>query len=355
MRVVRLEHRPVEMALEEPYTIAYERVERTTSVLVRLVTDGRLVGCGAATPDLEVTGESPESVAAALEGPGREVAVGADPTRPARILDPLRSALADTPSARAALDMAVHDLLAKACGLPLWQLLGGYRDRILTSVTVGILPEGEAVERARDRVAQGFRCLKLKGGLDVEADVARLARVREAVGPAIELRFDANQGYSLADCERFVAATAGIGIELLEQPTPSDELDELGRVTARVSLPVMADESLLTLLDAFHLASDGLADMVNVKLMKVGGIHEALAINAIARAAGLEVMVGCMDEVALSIAAGLAFALARPQVAYADLDGHLDLVGDPTAGAVVLEDGYLRPTGRPGLGFEVGG
>jgi L-alanine-DL-glutamate epimerase-like enolase superfamily enzyme len=353
MKITTIEAGKVTFKLSEPYTIAYETVEMAENVFVRIETDGDLVGFGCAAPDRDVTGECGESVVAAIREIVEPAFRRSDPLRPAMLMERLRKPLEGQPSARAAVDMALYDILGKRARLPLWKLLGGYRDRIKTSVTIGISSVDATVNEARKWVADGFSCLKIKGGIDVESDVERIIEVRKAVGDKIGLRFDANQGYSVAESVEFVQRTASARLELIEQPTAKGEPDLLGRVTAGVSIPVMADESLMSLRDAFRLARRNLVDMVNIKLMKTGGIAEALHINSVARSAGLEVMVGCMDESALAIAAGLHFALARPNVEFADLDGHLALINDPAKPAVICKNGYLYPTGQPGLGFDL--
>jgi L-alanine-DL-glutamate epimerase-like enolase superfamily enzyme len=303
---------------------------------------------------MEVCGEDADGVMRAVAETIEPALTGRDALAPAEARGALKAALVGQPAAEAMADMALYDLLGKARGLPLHRLLGGTgEESIATSMTIGIMPVDETLERARRWVARGFTCLKLKGGLDWEEDAARTLAVREAVGEGVELRFDANQGFDVEQSVSFAERARPARLELIEQPTPWDRPEMLAEVSRAVGVPVMADESLKTLEHAEQICGGRGADMLNVKLMKVGGISRAAEIDDLAAAAGMPVMVGCMDEAALAIAAGLHFALARPNVKYADLDGHLDLRGDPTDGAVILENGRLRPTGRPGLGFDL--
>jgi L-alanine-DL-glutamate epimerase-like enolase superfamily enzyme len=350
MRITRAEAWLVELPLTDPYTIAYDTVSSATNVLLRLHTDGRHVGHGCAAPDPAVTGETAAEVLAALHATA-DALVGMDPIRPAQILGQMRQVLGGQPGPLAALDMAVLDLLGQAAGLPLWKVLGGARERIRTSVTIGILDEWQTLEQARRWLREGFTSLKLKGGLDPTGDAARACKVRELAGPDIELSLDANQGYTLEQAEKFLRGCARANLAYLEQPTPRNRLDWLAAVQRLSSVPIMADECLLTPAGARELASLQAALLFNIKLQKTGGIGIAMEVDSIATAVGIGTMVGCMDECALGIAAGVAFALARPNVRHADLDGHLCFADDPTAGAVLCRDGFLYGSNLPGLGW----
>jgi L-alanine-DL-glutamate epimerase-like enolase superfamily enzyme len=355
MRISRIEVWPHRFRLAEPYTIAYETVAEATNVFVRIIPDIGAPGLGVAAPDPGVTGETAEDTETVLRLL-EPLLVGKDPLRRNACIGEVESALAEDapygrPSARAAIEMALLDLLGKHAGLPVWRILGGYRASFPTSITIGILGVDDTVERARTFAAQGFQALKIKGGLDPALDAQRVIAVRKAL-PEIELRFDANQGYTEEQTLAFVAAIGGTDLRMLEQPTPWDQPLQLARLTEATSVSIMADECLLTVDDAFTLARGNRADMVNIKLMKLGGIGNSLRVDSIVAAAGIESMVGSMDECALGIAAGLAFALARRNVRYVDLDGHLDLVDDPTAEAVRLENGVLFPSERSGFGWN---
>lgn len=351
--IKHLEVWEVKMPLTEPYTIAYETIAATSNIFLRLETNTGIVGFGCAAPDLEVTGETPETVLSQFHQKVEPFLKGQNPFQMVWLMVELRKECLDSPSLMAMVDMALHDLLAKKADMPLYQLLGGYRHSIPTSITIGILPVEETVAKAIRFVKEGFFILKIKGGMNVDLDVERLFKIREKLGHKIFLRFDANQGYSSDEAIRFVRESHLCNIEILEQPTPGKELESMGIVTDQTHLPVMADESLLTLPDAFKIARNNWADMVNIKLMKVGGIIPAKHINSVAMAAGMEAMIGCMDESALGISAGLHFALSRINVGFADLDGHLDLINDPAEGCVILKNGILYPQDKPGLGMDL--
>jgi L-alanine-DL-glutamate epimerase-like enolase superfamily enzyme len=350
MNIARAEAHPVRLKLREPYQIAYGRFETADMVFLRLETRSGWVGWGCAAPDPHVTGETAAGVLDVLRDQVAPALAGQNAHDVAALHQTIAPLTESFPAARTALDLARWDLIGKRAGLPVHRLLGGYRDRTITSVTIGIMDEEETVRRARAYLAQGFRALKLKGGLDPEADAARAIRIRETTGPDMLLWFDANQGYDPDQTLAFIQIARPAGLSFVEQPTPHGRPDLMGLIRNRTDVPIMADESVCSSRDVFELARLGQADLFNLKLVKFGGLTPCLDAESVARSAGLGVMVGCMDESALSIAAGLHLVLARPGAVYADLDGHLDLIDDPFADTVHMVDGYLYPSDQPGFG-----
>ncbi|WP_430934174.1 mandelate racemase/muconate lactonizing enzyme family protein [Saccharicrinis sp. 156] len=350
MKIKNIEFFELEMPLAVPYTIAYETVDRTVNIVFKITTTSGLTGWGCAAPDLEVTGETKEDVIHNIKNDIIPILENQSPFQIVKFIHDVKQRLKQASSAIAMLDMALHDLLARKAQLPLYQLLGGYRKSIQTSITIGILPTDETLKQAREFVSRGFSVIKLKGGLNLNEDVEKIIKLREELGKDIVLRFDANQGYSIDESLRFVEQTKSARLEILEQPTCQTKESSMGIISNSIHIPVMADESIKSIKDAFRLASNNLIDMVNIKLMKVGGIIEAQHINSVAKAAGMEVMVGCLDECALGISAGLHFALSRPNIEFADLDGHLDLLNDPFHDLFTLKNGTLYPSQEYGLG-----
>lgn len=350
MKITGVEYFRLDMPLAVPYTIAYETVTKTTNIILKLDTDMGLTGWGCAAPDKEVTGETPEDVINNIEKVIINLLKNQSPFQIAKTTHLIKNLLPTSSSTLAMVDMALHDIMARKAGLPLYQLLGGFRHEIPTSITIGILPLDETLEQASDFFKKGFSIIKLKGGLYLDEDIERILKLRERFGNEFLLRYDANQGYTTDESIEFINRTRSANIEILEQPTSQKKEERLGEVTQSINVPVMADESIKTLKDAFRLARNDMVDMVNIKLMKVGGILESQRINSVAKAAGLEVMVGCIDECALGISAGLHYTLSSRNVEYADLDGHLDLLEDPFTNLFKLENGILYPSEESGLG-----
>ena len=351
MQITKVEVIPVELGLKHPQRMAgLPEIRHITAIFIRLETrQGQSAwGCTVAHPNL--TGERPEDVIRA----SHDCAALAPDLHPLQIeysLDQLAVRTRVTPGVLCAFDLAFHDLLGLAAGMPLFRLLGGFRDRIQTSVTIPLGSQEESVDHAQLRASQGFRMLKIKGGLDPEGDVRRVRAIHEAL-PYHTLRLDADGGYSVREGLDVARALDGV-IEMLEQPTSPGDLDGLSEVKTLSPVKVLADQSLTGPASALKLAANHMVDGISVKLATCGGLRCARQVDAIARAAHVATMVSCFVEPALLISAGLSLALSSPNIHYADLDGSLDLSNDPSRAGFRLVNGWLVATDVPGLGYTI--
>ena len=346
-RIVEVEIARHDFPLRHPSVVAYGGVETAPNIIVRMRLENGLVGWGCAAPDEHVTGESPEMVEETLRAVFRPPLLGRDARRIESIWEELRQLAPRQPAALAAVDIALYDLFGQLLGLPLTDLFGAARRGLPTTMTLSIEPLEKNLSRTTEFLAAGFRALKIKCGVDLDEDIARIRAIRQLAGPEVTLTLDANQGYDVAQTLRLLDAVADCRCAFIEQPVPADDHAALARLCASSPLPVMADESIL---DAADVATTP-APLVNLKLMKTGGITGALKCNAVAAARGIGVMFGCMDESRVSMAAAAHLALGLHNVVYADLDGHIDLLEDVAAGGINLEDGLVRVGEAPGLGL----
>jgi L-alanine-DL-glutamate epimerase-like enolase superfamily enzyme len=351
VRIERVEVLERHLPLTRPYTIARETISEVELAFVRIHAGG-LAGSGCASPAVEVTGESPaacrEALAAAVE-----LLTGVEAFSAGTVARLLERDFPRAPAARAAIDMALWDLTGQRLGLPLVDLLGRCHRELPTSVTIGIQPTVQALESAREYLAQGFRALKVKIGHDVEEEVDRLKRLRALVGEGIALRVDANEGYDHVALYRFLDGTCDLALELCEQPLPRGEEKLLASFPAESRARLAADESVHGLADAGALLKEPRPfGAFVIKLMKCGGISPALRLAHLAEGAELPLMWGCNDESRISIAAALHVAFASPATRWLDLDGSFDLASDVAEGGFVLEHGMLRTAPGPGLGLR---
>ncbi len=332
---MRLHVRTCTLELSEPFVISRSRDEEAEVVQAAIEHDG-VVGYGEGAPQ-EVYGESIASACDFLERSAP--LLGDDPLAMDEIFTRL-DGLGHEQAARCALDGALHDLLGKLCGYPLWRILGLRLAPPPTSYTISI----DTLEGTADRVrrARSYRALKIKLGGPDDLERVRIA-AREA--PEARLRVDANEAWSVETVREAMPELHALGVELLEQPLPAGRDEEYRELHAlRLPLPIVLDESCHTLADVGRVAP--LADGINIKLTKSGGIREALRMIHAARSLGLLVMIGCMNESSLGIAEGAHIA---PLVDVVDLDGHLLNRNDPFSG-LELRDGAVVPGARAGLG-----
>lgn len=353
MKITRITTAECQIPLRTPFKTALRTVDSVHDLLVCVETDTGAVGYGEAPPTAVITGDTLGSIRTAVEEFIAPALTGLDVEELDTVMDRLDRCILKNTSAKAAVDMALYDLFAQSCGRPLYKVLGGAKGELRTDLTISVNPVPVMVADAKAAVAAGFDILKIKVGKEGLADVERLRAIREAVGPGVKLRVDANQGWQAKQAVRIITALedAGVDPELVEQPVPAHDLDGLAYVTARVSTPVLADESVFSPADALTLLQRHAADMINIKLMKTGGIWQALKICAAAEVYGVPCMMGCMLESKLAVTAAAHLAAARSVITCIDLDGPSLCKTDPFTGGPVFEGPVIRMTDAPGLGI----
>lgn len=341
--------RTAEHPLAAPFQTALRRVSVVESVYVELRCAGGVRGFGEAVPTLAITGESRAGIREVLAGPLRDTVLGADAADLAELSRRVAGAVVGNHAAKAAMDCALHDLVARAWDLSVGQLLGAGATSVATDVTVGVGGVAEVTEAARSRTAAGFTTLKLKLGSDPAGDAARVRAVRSAVGTEVELRLDANQGWTPRQAVEILGELHhdGIRVALVEQPVPAEDLAGMAFVTARSPVPVLADESVQVARDVIEIAERRAADAVNIKLMKCGGLRAGLELAATARAVGLDCLVGGMMESPLAVLAAAALAAVVAPAATHDLDAAWWL----RTRSVLLDYRHGRLAVAPGPGF----
>jgi L-alanine-DL-glutamate epimerase-like enolase superfamily enzyme len=360
VKITALETIPVRVPIEPSRAIRGGRGAHTESpfLFVLIKTDEGLTGLGEVSGTPIWSGEDSVTADHLIRSFFAPVLIGEDPTAVERLTARLRVAVAGHPFTKAALEMALWDLLGKAAHLPVYRLLGGpVRDVVPTKFSISGLAPEQAAEIAVWAKDLGFRTMKVKVGIEPEGDVARVRAVREAIGPEIRLGVDANGGWSPRVAIQTIRRLMEFGIFFAEQPVAPLDVAWLADVRAAVEVPVMADESIYTLQDAMAVVRASAADVLSVYVGKGGGIGPARKVAAVAEAAGLTCTVGSNLEMGVASAAMIHLAMATPGIGAeefpCDILGPFFYAADLLAEPLPIAAGSAKPHEKPGLGVEL--
>lgn len=355
MKITRIEFAMLRVPLKTPFKTALRTVSQVEDVIVMVHTDTGHVGYGEAPATAVITGDTHGSIVDAIRhhiAPrliGREIS---DLNRNTRLV---QTALEKNTSAKAAVEIALYDLFGQSFDAPLYKVLGGGDPVITTDITISVDTIDKMVADSIAAVDRGFDSLKIKVGKEILVDIERTKAIHAAVEDRALLRLDANQGWTAKQAVHAIQALedAGIRLELVEQPVKAHDLEGLRYVTERVTTPIMADESVFGPAQVIELIRMRAADIINIKLMKTGGLSNAIRIADIASLHGIDCMIGCMLESSISVAAAVHLAVAKADaITKVDLDGPSLSQFNPVEGGVNFNESEITITDAPGLGIR---
>lgn len=353
MKIKEIKIGKVSIPLKKTFKTALREVHSAEDIIIKVIADTGEVGYGNAPPTAVITGDSQDSVIAAIRDTIGPKLIGMEVDNLEKILTTIEGAMLHNHSAKAALDIAVHDLFGKLYGIPLYKLFGGYRNTMTTDLTISVNAPEEMVRDSLEAIAEGYTELKLKVGTDVQMDIKRVKAIRQAIGSEVKIRLDANQGWLPKEAVRIIRKfeDMDLGIELIEQPVKAHDFAGLKFVTDNVETNIMADESSFGPYEVFTLLSMRACDLINIKLMKAGGLHNAAKIANIAETMGVQCMMGCMLESKVGITAAASIAGGKKIITKTDLDAAVLLAADPVVGGVSFTKNQIIISDAPGLGI----
>jgi len=354
MKITQARLHAVRFPLHEPFIISYATYPDMPSLILELETDTGLVGYGEAVPDEHVTGEYFTASFEVLKELFLPEVIGMNPFDIEAIHHKLDGLLAGNPASKAAVDIACYDLMGKAAGQPVYNLLGGQAKEHLSYPRVLSIEAPEIMaKKAKQAVEAGYGSLKLKVGADnAQLDVERILAVRAEVGDAVPIRVDVNQGWhSVGTAVTAIRQLEQAGLSWVEQPIRMGDIRGLAEVRQKTAVPIMADETVQSMEDLLEIIRLDAADVINIKLMKCGGIFHAVQMAKVAEAAGMLCQIGSMVESSVASSAGYHAAMSRRNIESTELTG--PLLFSEEIGDLKYEHPYVVLSGKPGLGIRV--
>ena len=355
MKITEIRFGMLRVPLKTPFKTALRTVEAVEDIVVCVHTDTGHVGYGEAPATAVITGDTHGSIIEAIDKFIAPRVIGQEVANLNRITGLIQGALERNTSAKAAVEIAVYDLFGQLYGVPLYKILGGGDPVITTDITISVDYIDKMVADSISAVDRGFESLKIKVGKDIGVDIERVKAIHSAVEGRALLRLDANQGWTAKQAVHAIGMLedAGVRLELVEQPVKARDLDGMKYVTERVHTPIMADESVFGPTEVIELIRMRAADIINIKLMKTGGLSNAIRIADIAALHGVECMIGCMLESSISVAAAVHLAVAKADaITKVDLDGPSLCAFNPVDGGVIFNESEISVTDAPGLGIR---
>ncbi len=354
MKITEVRLGKISVPLRVPFKTALRRVDSVEDVIVEIITDTGHKGYGEAPPTGVITGDSTDAIIGAVRDHISKKIIGLDIDNFEDVIQEVQSSVIHNTSAKAAVDMALYDLYGQLFNIPVYKLFGGARKTITTDITISVNDPDTMALDSINAIERGYDTLKVKVGVDPSLDLARLSAVRKAVGHDVRIRIDANQAWTPKEAVRILNSMQekNLGLELVEQPVKAADIEGLKYVTERSYVPVLADESVFSPEDALKIMQYHAADMINIKLMKCGGLYNALKIISAAEIYGVECMLGCMLEAKISVNAAVELACAKKIITRIDLDGPVLCSEDPIIGGAVFNEKDITVSDAPGMGIK---